>query len=451
MPLNFGSMLGSQGRGDFNLTYRGVSIVNTTLATHTSGSFSIGNADAERWVICCIYGYDYTPGAAYLSTSTICGVTVGSNYVESKSVDSSGLYYYRCIIAWAKVPTGTTGTVVSKFATTMDGLTVHTFTCIGGQANYTKTGNAADSSSSVNANNITTTDGFLLATSFIGIASSSGNTTFSGNTGLSSTPRIENYWAIRSVYQTLLAIDWIETTPRSTLSLTAVTSATEDDPLVISTLSWGEVLPAAPSVTYTAGYVSGFTVTSFSQTLDIGPPADDRYVIVALMIDLSTTGVSSNTVTVGGAATTKVAAFGTDGDEDVAIYITNAPVTSGTTATIATGTITGGYQIAAAVYAAYGINPTYHDRLIAAEGTDPSGTIDIPAGGFAIAASISGSSGASLSWVGATSVSSNSSAARFETGKYDNSGGSALTGHTITADFSGGQTDDKLVAVSWGR
>jgi hypothetical protein len=451
MALNFGSMLGSQGRGNFNLTYRGVWIATSgsILTTFTSGSFSIGNADADRWVICCIYGYDYYASSVFLTTSTICGVTVGNNYVEVEQPDQSG-YDYRCIIAWAKVPTGTTGTVVVNFANYVDGITIHTFTCIGGQANYTKTGNAADSSSSVNANNITTADGFLLATSFIG-TTGTGNTTFSGNTGLSSTPKIENYYNIRSIYPTLLAIDWIESTSRSTLSLTANTSATEDDPLVIATLSWGDILPSAPYAEYTAGYVSSAGVTSFSQSLNIGTAAENRYVIVVLMIDLSSSGGSPTTVTVNGASTTRVATFGADSDEACAIYITDAPVTSGTTATIATGTVTGGYQIAAAIYAAYGINPTPNDTLVAAEGSDPSGTIDVPANGFIIAGAVTGSAGSSVTWTGVNSVSSNSSTSTYASGYYSNANESAKTGRTITSNWTGGeQGDEKLVAVSWG-
>jgi hypothetical protein len=451
MALNFGSMMGSQGRGNFNLTYRGVSIQDSVASSITSGSFSIGNADAERWVICCIFGYDYLQNAYFLSTSTICGITVDGNYVEGFGNDGSG-YYYRCIIAWAKVPTGTSGTVVANFATSMEGCTFHTFTCIGGQNNYKRAGGAADAITTVYANNITTTDGFLLASSFMG-TSGTGNTTFDGTTGLSSTPKIENYYHIRGLWPSLLAIDWMETTPKSNLLLSATTSATEDRGSGIAAVSWGDILPSLAgkaSVEYTAGYMSGTGISSFSQTLNIGTAAPNRYVIVVVYVDISSLGTVTppTTVTVNGASTTQVATFGGDTDSSLAFYITDAPVSSGSTATIATNTATNANQIAAAIYVAYDIDPIPYDTLIV-EATDPSGTIDVPDAGFTIAAATS-ASGASISWTGATAVSANTGVESYFTGLNDNTDGiSPLAGHTITALITSGETDDKLVAVSW--
>jgi hypothetical protein len=74
--------------------------------------------------------------------------------------------------------------------------------------------------------------------------------------------------------------------------------------------------------------------TTFTATaLGIGTAAGDRYVVVAVSWRASSGTPTVSSVTVGGAATTVVVSSGS-GTTGLALYITSAPFTSGTTADV---------------------------------------------------------------------------------------------------------------------
>lgn len=83
---------------------------------------------------------------------------------------------------------------------------------------------------------------------------------------------------------------------------------------------------------YTGVTSSGTTGGTLTATVGIGTAAAGRYVVVIGWSNDSS-APSVNSCTVGGATTTRVASFG--GADAIAMFITDAPVTSGTTASVA--------------------------------------------------------------------------------------------------------------------
>jgi hypothetical protein len=100
-------------------------------------------------------------------------------------------------------------------------------------------------------------------------------------------------------------------------------------------LTMGMLAPKAASslvVAFTDVNITDADGTSYTQTSSIGTAASDRYVVVVGWAnDGSNRTISS--CTVGGAATTRRANLGSVVDP-IAIFITNSPVTTGTTASI---------------------------------------------------------------------------------------------------------------------
>lgn len=138
--------------------------------------------------------------------------------------------------------------------------------------------------------------------------------------------------------------------------------------------------------------------------LSIGTAAANRYIIVAF----TKRSDASGTVTVGGAACTMVVE-GTETTESpdgkASVWITNAPVTSGTTATVSITGLSGSQRVGVSVFAATGINPTASDtstqQSSSAASISDSG-VTIPAHGIYVAAVGCGSSGTSIAWTNAT-------------------------------------------------
>lgn len=85
------------------LEYLGESDQSVSLTTFTFSSFSLGAATSDRMIVVCYFGFFPTPAAAPT-------VTVGG--VSATSVTSASILNYRSGIAWAIVPTGTTGDIV---------------------------------------------------------------------------------------------------------------------------------------------------------------------------------------------------------------------------------------------------------------------------------------------------------------------------------------------------
>lgn len=218
----------------------------------------------------------------------------------------------------------------------------------------------------------------------------------------------------------------------------------------------GTASPPSGSVpaTVTYGARAGQATTSFSSSLGISTASSDRYVVVAVTaVDNSATWVTGDwgACTVGGQSCTRVAIqLSPSVQVGTAIYITDAPVTSGTSATV-TLSVSKADHISCATYAVYGI-ASLADTLEASAAQDPTGTIDVPANGAMIAVAGQDYFTGGCSWTGVTEdFEVNTSVSVFN---YYHTGGSYTTptlvsGRTVTANFVGG-SDGCLSAAAWG-
>jgi hypothetical protein len=212
--------------------------------------------------------------------------------------------------------------------------------------------------------------------------------------------------------------------------------------LVTNLVGFGSGEGRTSVTTSYAGFTNSPDVGYPTLTVPTGTAAVDRYVIVIVYADNNSGGLFG-TMTLGGIACTKIVANPVTAGA-CAIYITDTPLTTGTTASLV---LEGGADVdlAFATYAAYGINPTATDTLAVAS-NDPTGTIDVPAGGIMIAGSLCEDDESSCTWTGVTEA--------FDTvfGGTKGTAGSyttavAVTGRTVKADWSSSFAD-KMVAAS---
>lgn len=196
--------------------------------------------------------------------------------------------------------------------------------------------------------------------------------------------------------------------------------------------------------TYVGTASTGNNSTTFTFSGQaIGTAASDRYVVVAVLSD-ATSLQSINSCTVGGAATTRVA--NVSGTECAAIFITNAPVTSGTTADIVincSGTMT---QMQSVVYVING-SPVLHDTL-AITGTNPSGSIDAAQNGCIVAIATHEGNTHTATWTGLSENGEAPLEDTVDTWASLNPTASE-SNRTVGVTFSSSVAGDVLVAASW--
>jgi hypothetical protein len=198
-----------------------------------------------------------------------------------------------------------------------------------------------------------------------------------------------------------------------------------------------------------AGLTNSTDLSDPTLTVPIGDVAADRYVIAVVYQSndfFSTSTITS--ATIGAVACTKVATIGSASSiMSAAIFVTNTPLASGTTASMVLSA-NADNAMAIATFAAYGINPTVVGTL-QVDASDPSGTINIPAGGILIAGSTNQTSTHTCTWTGVTSSvdASYNATSRASAGIYSTD--AAVTGRTVTANWST-SNDDVMVAASWG-
>lgn len=225
-------------------------------------------------------------------------------------------------------------------------------------------------------------------------------------------------------------------------------------PGLASVAGFASAINATPiTVTFTVNSSDTGSNPSFTGSA-IGTAASDRNIVVAVSsVELAQNIPGAhNSVTVAGTACTRVAnvASGTDvNGTRTSLWITNSPVTSGTTGTIAI-TTGGASFVGIAAWAVYGLLSTTPSDTVTDTGTTLSGLIDYPSNGIIIAAATNRDAAPNLttSWTGATE---NFDA---DAGYYGFSGASETalsggTGQTISAAFGATDADDTLVAVTW--
>lgn len=193
---------------------------------------------------------------------------------------------------------------------------------------------------------------------------------------------------------------------------------------------------------------SSYTFTNHS----IGTAAADRYVVVCVFASNSGNGTFSiDSVTVGGASTTSLLHIsGTSSNGNiVGMFITNSPVTSGTTASIVCTMNAAVIHCSVGVYAVYGLTSTTpNDTISISNSADPSSTIDQQNGGVVIAMARDAFA-YTVTWSGVTEDYD----AQLESRVY--SGGSIETTAsgtlTVTANFSTNTIYQHMLVASWWR
>lgn len=184
----------------------------------------------------------------------------------------------------------------------------------------------------------------------------------------------------------------------------------------------------------------------FSATMDIGTAASNRRVIVAIsVVNSGGTVTSFGSPTVAGQSCRLCATlFGAK--LSIGVFITDQPVTSGTSATVAFSP-DAGFLTMAHTYAVYGVNPIEYDK-VTVEASNPSTTaVDIPGGGVLFAVSSSEDVSSLCTWTGVTEgFEGFLGLFRISTGTYTTN--AFETGRTVTASWSIND-GDVLAVVSW--
>lgn len=177
----------------------------------------------------------------------------------------------------------------------------------------------------------------------------------------------------------------------------------------------------------------------------IGAASPDRYIIVGTG-GRNASNRTFNSCTVGGAATTRLVHQATL--NHLALFITNAPVVSGTTADIVLSLSGTSQRNAISVWALRGsLASTTPLDTLNIDASDPSGSLDVEAGGAHVAIAYTNGN-TTVTWTGVTEDYD----VAFELNTF--SSGSDVTAaaahRTITANFSG-SNDDRMLAASFSR
>lgn len=207
---------------------------------------------------------------------------------------------------------------------------------------------------------------------------------------------------------------------------------------------------ASQNIAY-ASTASGGGAQNFSfASQPIGTAAADRYVVVAISNYASLDIPVVSSVSVGGTACTKAvdASRYAPGVRNMTMWITNSAVASGNTATIEVNTTDTNTGIVIAVWAVYGIaSPTANTTAsTTVNTTTPTHSLGIafPTGGVLIAASVnSNSSGANMTWNGATEDLDGA----FGSIKF--AGASTNSGNGIVKVYGSSASSGTFIAATW--
>lgn len=213
------------------------------------------------------------------------------------------------------------------------------------------------------------------------------------------------------------------------------------------------------TVVYTGTASNTANAASYTfSSASIGAAANDRYIVVAVT-DSGVTFVNAPTVssvTVAGQACTKVAEAwpGLTIVQRVTLWITNSPVTTGTTASIVVTLNSSAGGAAIGAWAVYGLTSTTpHDTLSVTGAAPLSGSIDHPEGGILIAAAgFYELTSGSVTWTNATEDFEGSSGTSYEftvASKADLTQASAQS-LSVTHSNAGAEAYHAMVAATWG-
>jgi hypothetical protein len=210
----------------------------------------------------------------------------------------------------------------------------------------------------------------------------------------------------------------------------------------------GIVLAAAAApltVNYTDSDTDGANSGTYTFTnKSIGTAASGRYVIV---VAIGFDGVSNTftSCTVAGNATTRVLSRGSN-QEFGAIFVTNSPVASGTTATIVVNNSGTANRCAIAVYTVADLPSITPSATVNVQETDPSEGISVVAGGVIIAGAGCTSTG-TATWTNMTE-NADLSVESANRATFASHSASTTETRTISVDFSS-SSNDFMIAAAW--
>lgn len=194
------------------------------------------------------------------------------------------------------------------------------------------------------------------------------------------------------------------------------------------------------------GSTSDLTTYTFSSQ-NLGTAASDRYIIVAASCRKADPAATLSSATIGGVSAT-IIHQSTRGGNTVALFA--AAVPTGTTGDIVVTWSTGVLRCGIGAYRVTGSDATtYHDRDVGTEVNNPIATIDVPAGGFAIAAGYNAGN-TTATWSGVTEDYDTTVESNNYTGASDTFG-SAQTDLAITFTPSAAGGNPCSVAASWAE
>lgn len=190
--------------------------------------------------------------------------------------------------------------------------------------------------------------------------------------------------------------------------------------------------------------------TSYNFTgTDIGTASADRYIVVCVYARRSGAAVNSSCTVAGQAMTKVVGGTISTTDNLCAIWISDAPVTSGTTAAIVVGFNATMLRCSIGVYTITGGTPVLADTASDSGGADPNVSIDVPVGGVVVATA-GNANNVTTTWTGVTEdftdliESSNTHTCAHENLP------AGETGRSVQITFGGGDAGDRLNVASWG-
>ncbi|MFA5768360.1 MAG: LamG-like jellyroll fold domain-containing protein [Bacteroidales bacterium] len=188
----------------------------------------------------------------------------------------------------------------------------------------------------------------------------------------------------------------------------------------------------------------------YTYSVSFGDAAADRYIIVTAAARKAGASTTITGVTIGGVSATEVHQnTNTSTNTDVSgIFI--AAVPTGTSGNVV---VTYGATMVRSIIGVYRVtslsSATASDTAGYISTADPTNTLDIPAGGFAVAVALT-NSGGTTTWTGLTEDFDGTLETFVTYSGASKSFLDAQTGLTITADFSGATSEAVASFASWG-
>lgn len=183
-------------------------------------------------------------------------------------------------------------------------------------------------------------------------------------------------------------------------------------------------------------------------SVNLGTAASDRYIIACVASRVGSGTPTIDAVSIGGVAATPVVTQvnTSSGSNRIGIYI--AAVPTGTTGDVDVTFSTTMLRCVVTLYRATAINSATASDTDSSTSSDPTCSLNVPAGGFAIGTACVGSTTGTYTWTGITEDYDAATEAFTMTSASDEFV-SEQTGLTLTATYSGLETAPVGVFASW--